>query len=159
MMMMMSMLLLVSPALADPAAVEDTHTASPARIEYLWIREAPPTAKVMAAYGTLCNDDKEVLILVAAESESFSAVEMHASRESDSTVTMERLNDVPIAPGACVMFEPGARHFMLMDPVRSLRSGDEVTLTLQFANGMEQDVAVPVRRADEMDTNPNHEHH
>lgn len=156
---MMSMLLLVSSALAVPATVEDARAASPVRIERLWAREAPPTAKVMAAYGKLCNDNKEALILTAAGSESFGAVEMHTSRESDSAVTMERLNDVPIAPGDCVTFEPGARHFMLTDPARPLRSGDEVTLTLQFANGMEQDVVVPVRRADEMDTNPNHEHH
>ena len=157
MMNMIWMLLLFSPAPADSAVVDGD---MPVRVEQVWIREAPPTAKVMAAYGTFCNDnDRDALVLTGATSESFRAVEMHVSRESGSQVSMQRLDEVSLAPGNCVTFEPGARHFMLFDPVRPFRSGDTIMLTLRFAGGAEQDIAVAVRRADETDSGPHHKHH
>lgn len=138
---------------------ETADITPPLRIENAWLREAPPVAKVQAAYARLCNDDKEALTLVHVASEDFDRVEMHASTETEGAVTMEQLDSVVVAPGDCVDFAPGGRHFMLFDARRALRAGDSVEFTITFASGAEMSLRLPVRRADEMIRTEHGQHH
>lgn len=131
----------------------------PLRVENAWVREAPPVADVLAAYATFCNDADAAVTLANASSEHFGAVQMHATVETDSAVTMKRLDSVVIGPHECVAFEPGGRHFMLLDPKRDFRAGDEIAFTLFLANGKEMEIVMPVRRAGEMlDKQQQHQH-
>lgn len=141
--------------LAQNAPVLETE--QPLRIENAWVREAPPGVDVLAAYAVFCNDADAAVTLANVTSEEFDAVQMHATVEADGGVTMTRLNSVVIEPTDCIAFEPGERHFMLMNPVRNFRAGDEIEFTLFLANGKEMEIVMPVRRADE--TTEHHEHH
>lgn len=122
----------------------------PLRIEKAWVREAPPGANVLAAYATFCNDADAAVTLSRVDSENFDTVEIHASVETESGVSMKRMNSVVIGPNECLAFEPGGRHFMLIGPKRDFRAGDDMEFTLFLANGKEIEIIVPVRRADEM---------
>jgi len=150
------LLLVVSPQVDGPPSDK---TTAPLRIENAWVREAPPTAKVMAAYGTFCNDNETAVKLTTVSSDDFDSVEMHVSVETGNAVSMERLKDVAIGPHDCVDFAPGGRHFMLFAPSRPLRSGDTVSLTLQLANGNAMKVTLPVRRPEETGQQHNHDGH
>jgi periplasmic copper chaperone A len=148
-MTMLAVLLLAVSPLNDNGPI-DVDTPAPLRAENMWVREAPPGANVMAAYGTFCNDGKEAVTLAAASSVDFDRIEMHMTIESESSITMERFANLVIGSRDCVSFTPGGRHFMLLDPARALHSGDTVMFTLVFANGAEMDIAFPVRHAEEI---------
>ena len=57
-----------------------------------------------------------------------------------------------------VMLKPGSYHLMLMQPKRQLNAGDEVELTLKFANEEELIIKVPVRKSSDKKPS-NHNHH
>ncbi|HEX7046862.1 MAG TPA: copper chaperone PCu(A)C [Gammaproteobacteria bacterium] len=139
-------------------AAPTVETEPPLRVENAWVREAPPGVDVLAAYAVFCNDADAAVTLTNVISENFDAVQMHATVEADGGVTMKHLNSVVVEPTECIAFEPGGRHFMLMDPVRNFRAGDEIAFTLFLANGKEMEIVMPVRRADEM-IEHHHEHH
>src|SRR5690606_21755646 len=105
-------------------------TEPPLRVENAWVREAPPVAGVLAAYARLCNDAEAAVTVSGAAGEHFGAVQMHMTVETDNAVTMKRLDSVAIGPGECLAFEPGGRHFMLLEPARRFHAGDEIALTL-----------------------------
>ncbi len=50
-----------------------------------------------------------------------------------------------LTAGETVTFEPGGYHIMLLDIAEPLESGDEIDLTLEFAEAGEQSITVEVR--------------
>lgn len=95
-----------------------------------WIREAPPGAVVMAAYARLRNTGTAALAVDKVRSPAFGAVELHRTVVENGVSRMLRGHDLRLAPGAGAVLEPGGWHLMLFRPVRPLKSGDQVTLTL-----------------------------
>ncbi len=60
-------------------------------------------------------------------------------------MTMQELtNGLPLAAGETVSFEPGSYHVMLLDLVEPLEVGDEVEVTLDFANADDVTLTVEV---------------
>lgn len=122
-----------------------THTPCGAlRFENVWIKEAPPNAKVMAAYLTIENVGKREVEFTGASSPDFAKVEMHATRTADGVMRMRKLESVVVPAGGGVDFEPGGQHLMLFAPVRKLRSGDKATLQLDCDQAVVS-VAAPVQ--------------
>ncbi|MCF6210073.1 MAG: copper chaperone PCu(A)C [Gammaproteobacteria bacterium] len=112
-----------------------------------WVREAPPTARVLAAYLQLHNHDDKTRTLVSVESPAFKRVELHRSEEKEGMATMTRVAKIMIAAHGKVIFEPGSLHIMLIDPVTPLKAGDKVSLTLRFNDGSSLDINADVRRS------------
>lgn len=50
-----------------------------------------------------------------------------------------------IASGQTQMLKPGGNHIMLIGLAQALEAGTEVTLTLEFSNGEQVEVTVPVK--------------
>lgn len=113
-----------------------------------WIKEAPPGAKVMAAYMTINNDSGREISLTGADSSKFGKIEFHITRVNDGIASMHRQDSINIAANSSFSFSPGGYHFMLFNPVSSLQSGDVIPLTLTFSDGRTLDVDTRVRRDD-----------
>jgi copper(I)-binding protein len=145
-------------ALPFAAAAGAAETENPLRVENLWIREAPPVARVLAAYGRFCNDGAETVSIASVSSTVFERIEMHETVETGGRVSMRRLESVTVGPEECLDFVPGGRHFMLFGPEHPLRAGSEVALTFVFATGQEQAVTVPVRRQQNDNSHGHHAH-
>jgi len=111
-----------------------------------WISEAPPGVGVAAAYLEIHNRGAAPATLTGAESVRFERVEMHESMIHDGMAAMHQLDGVEIPAGASVAFAPGGRHFMLFGKPPLPRAGEEVTLTLRFADGTAIELKAPVRR-------------
>lgn len=111
-----------------------------------WIREGPPTARVLAAYLTLKNAGRDKVHLTGAASDAFDRVEIHRTEIQAGMMHMMPQDKVPVAPGESVAFEPGGYHLMLTTPKRTLRAGDSITLRLVFDNGETVSVDAPVRK-------------
>ncbi len=111
-----------------------------------WVREAPPTAKVLAAYLQLHNHGDKTHTLVSVESPAFKHIELHRSEEKDGMATMVRVTKIMIPAHGKISFEPGSLHIMLIDPVAPLKAGNKVSLILYFAEGSSLAVSAEVRR-------------
>jgi copper(I)-binding protein len=111
-----------------------------------WIREAPPTATMLAAYMVIHNSGKQPLQLLAATSADFDSVEIHQTTMHQGMMQMKAVKGIPITPGAAAVLEPGGYHLMLIGPHRPVRSGDQFTLQLHFDQSEDLAVSAVVRK-------------
>ncbi len=100
-----------------------------------WVREAPPSARILAAYMTLKNTGDKSQVVTSASSPAFERAMMHKSEILEGMAQMVHIENLEIPPHGQVEFKPGGYHFMLMGRKQPLRAGDEVSLTLVFSNG------------------------
>ena len=111
-----------------------------------WIREAPPGARALGAYMTITNHSSNAATLESISSPDFPRIEIHRTKMHEGMAHMFKQSSLRIQPGNSVALEPGGYHLMLMQPVRSLRSGDSVKLQLHFDNGEIVDISAVVRK-------------
>ena len=120
---------------------------APIAIEDAWIREAPPNASAMAGYMRITNSSEKHIILHSANSPAFKAIEFHRSIEKDGVYRMVPQFHLHIAANSTFELKPGDYHLMLFNPVRPLKDGDEVTLSLTFSEQQIIETVVPVKKA------------
>lgn len=130
---------------AAPAVPVATPDGGPA-VTGAWVRQMPPTARMTAGYLTVLNPGPHAVVIVGASSPQFGSVEVHGTLMEDGVMRMRQQSEVPVPPGAVVMFEPGGLHLMLMEAVDGIPA-DEVQLTLELQGGERLDFVAPVRQA------------
>jgi hypothetical protein len=140
--------LFLFPAMALFMAV--THTVAFAdptlRADSAWVREAPPTAHMLAAYMTLVNDGDKPRALVDVSSPAFAHVMLHESVTVDGVARMLHRDEIVVPAHGSVTLEPGGLHLMMPAPDTRLVAGDSVEFTLTFADGVELRVRAEVRK-------------
>lgn len=119
----LALILLTPLAAADDIIVGDA-----------WVREAPPGARMMAAYLTISNPGDNDIRLVAVESPAFAGVMMHKSEVRDGMASMTHQDSIVIPAHGSVTLEPGATHLMMPAPDVRLNAGDKVRFLLHFAD-------------------------
>lgn len=112
-----------------------------------WIRQAPPTTDVQAAYLTLKNTGTNLISIVSISSPAFDAIEIHRTRTINGITRMEPVNNLTIAPGSEVRLEPGGMHLMLFKPKRALLEGEEIKLFFDTGDGDYHSITATVRRS------------
>ena len=115
-----------------------------------WILEAPPGMTIMAGYMTIRNDTGDTHYLTGISSAQFERVEMHRTIYENEQARMEKQNIMTVEAGETLKFEPGGSHLMLFNPVKSLKNGHEIDLTLILKNGSTLDITAQIRRHSEM---------
>ncbi len=111
-----------------------------------WVRAAPPTAKMLAAYMTIENSGDQTRVLKGVSSSRFMKVELHNTVMSEGMARMVRQEAVEISANSSVTFEPGGYHFMLMGKKGPVNIGDKVDFILTFHNGDKTPVEAEVRK-------------
>jgi copper(I)-binding protein len=66
------------------------------------------------------------------------------STNADGVSSMAPAGEIEIAPGESVSLEPGGLHAMLMRLQRPMAKGESFSLTLDFSDGGEIVVEVPI---------------
>lgn len=146
---------------AKAVAAENISTQA-ISINKVWIREAPPNSKILAAYLQIENNSAESIDLVAAESEAFERIEFHLSEMTNGVARMRTQDKISVTANSTFEFTPGGYHLMLINPTVPMREGMHATIKFVFANGDSQTVETPVIRADSTEAHQhhdNHEHH
>jgi len=115
-------------------------------IENAWVREAPPTARMLAAYMTLTNRGDQDRLLVEVQSPAFSHIMLHKSELVDGIARMIHLDEILIPAQGSVQLEPGGLHLMMPAPEPRLSAGDVVQLVLVFADGGRIEVQAEVQK-------------
>ena len=132
-------LFIISPAI---------HAADTLEAREAWVREAPPSVNVLAAYLQLVNHGGATRVLNRVTSPAFDQVEIHRTEEHGGMAHMIKIPEVTVPANGMLVFQKGGLHLMLIDPKSPLKSGDSVALTLHFTDGSTLEVTAPVRKAD-----------
>lgn len=140
---MVNILMGLATGLAAFAAVGEEGSI---RVQDPWVRAAPASAKMLAAYMTLHNGGTGTRVLRGASSTHFTKVEIHNTVMQDGMARMVQQEQIELPAGSSIAFAPGGYHFMLMGPKMSMGVGDQVELILVFANGDEVSVNAMVRK-------------
>jgi len=99
-----------------------------------------------AGYLTIENGLATADTLQGVTGEAMDRVEMHETYErEDGLRGMRPVEQLVVAPGARVRFEPGGLHLMLVNMDRALAVGDSVEVTLSFAKHGAHPLTLPVR--------------
>jgi copper(I)-binding protein len=120
-----------------------------------WIREAPPTSRVLAGYLTLVNTGDNTVTVTAISSPDFKNAEIHRTVIEEGIARMLPVKQLEVPAGGQLMLEPGGYHLMLFDPLRTLTAGETVTLIIHLDNGNQISAMAPVIRK----TGEDHSHH
>jgi periplasmic copper chaperone A len=116
------------------------------RVEDAWVREAPPTARMLAAYMTISNDGDREQTLVGVESPQFNHVMLHKSEVIDGVARMLHQDSIAVPAHGSVRLEPGGLHLMMPAPKAPLKAGDRVEFVLEFAGGQRARIEAEVRK-------------
>lgn len=141
------LLLLIGPSLATADAILEVNEP--------WIREAPPTASVMAGYMTMVNSGDTAVTVTSISSPDFENAEIHRTVVEAGVARMLPVRQLEIPANSRLKFEPGGLHLMLFDPQRPLLEGETVTLIIHGSHSGDVTVTAPVLRK----TGEDHSHH
>jgi copper(I)-binding protein len=100
---------------------------------------------VAAVYLTLQNPTKQPVTVVGIESSAAGHAMIHETRTEGGISRMRAHEQLVIAPGETVKFEPGGLHVMLHGLTQPLAVGQSVPLIVQLADGTKISVAAVVR--------------
>lgn len=100
---------------------------------------APASPDVAAAYFTITDAGDTADELTGVTSDAGQAM---AHRTTGGRMVMAER--VPVSAHGRLVFAPGGYHVMIEHPVRRLRPGDRVTLTLEFRRSAPITVRAPV---------------
>ena len=108
--------------------------------------EAPPVAKILAAYMTLSNPGNAEVVITSASSPDFDKVEIHSMEMKNGMMHMVEQKELRIGSKDELTLEPGELHMMLINKQRNLKDGDTIKITITFDNGQTQTFSLPVRK-------------
>ncbi|GAB3971519.1 copper chaperone PCu(A)C [Actinoallomurus acanthiterrae] len=100
----------------------------------------PASPDVAAAYFTVVNSGDSADELTGVTADVSAQAMMHQSAAG----TMRMIERIPVPAHGRLTFAPGGYHVMLEHPMRSLRAGDHVRLTLRFRRSAAMTVEAPV---------------
>lgn len=98
----------------------------------LWLRAAPHTARMLAAYVSIDNQTDQALTLVGAYAPDFGMTEIHKTIEVDGMLKMREQESIALPQQSQITMQPGGLHIMLMMPKTSFKEGDEARICLIY---------------------------
>ncbi len=109
------------------------YEAGSLHIEHPWARATPPRAGVAGAYMMIENNGREADRLLGGTTDAAREVQIHSMSMDGGVMKMRQLSDgLELPAGKAVTLAPGGYHLMLIDPVKPLKEGERVPMTLQF---------------------------
>jgi copper(I)-binding protein len=103
-------------------------------------------------YVTLDNRGASAAILVGAQSAAYASVMLHQSMtDQGGNSAMRMLDRVPIPAHGQLALTPGGYHLMLLQAAHPLKVGEQVDITLDFADGSHLRVPFLARPANASD--------
>lgn len=109
-----------------------------------YVRELPPGQSTSAAYMDVINTSDRPIAIVAAVSDASQTAEVHQHRHANGAMSMEHVRRLVVPARDHVLFAPAGYHLMLINLKRSLRAGDNVSVTLLDEEGKSYTARLPV---------------
>lgn len=124
---------------------DDEPMASAVTMTNQWASSAE--SGMTAVFGTLANAGHHEARIVSGSSPAAGHVEVHevVPDPAGGNTMRPRGGGIAIPPGGTSELIPGGDHLMLMDLKQPLKPGDDVTLTIVFADGSTLSVTAQIR--------------
>lgn len=122
-----------------------------------WVREAPPSVKILAGYLSLHNHTDKTHTILSITSPQFSRVEIHRTEIKNGMAHMSPVSKIMLSPNGKVVFEPGGLHIMLIKPKNKIKRGDMIQLTLHLSDKSTFDFTLPVKKGQGMEDHSSHD--
>jgi copper(I)-binding protein len=140
----------VRPSLAAAALLSLTFcsallAADDIKVSEAYARAVPPGSPNSAAFMQIHNADANDHALVSASSPAAKVVELHTHIHEDGMMKMRKIDSIDLPAGKATHLKPGGLHVMLIDLIKDLNDGDQLQLTLEFDNGSQQQLNLPVK--------------
>lgn len=98
---------------------------------------APPVGGYASvAYFNINNDSDDRVTVSRVSSPQFGTVELHETTIEGGVSRMRRIESIDIAAQSQLVFSPGGKHLMLMQPAADVIPGSTVTLEVQVDDGL-----------------------
>lgn len=107
----------------------------------------PPGITTTAAYLKLSNAGPQDMRLVAVMTPVAANAELHTHASEGGVMRMRRVAEIVVPAGGETTLAPGGLHVMLFGLKQTLTAGDQVALTLVFADGSRLAAEAMVRPA------------
>lgn len=117
-------------------------------VKGVWGRNSPAAAANGAFYMTIVNNTTEDEQLLSAAADVCSVVELHEMYAMDNGAMGMRPVEggaITIPAGQTVELKVGGLHVMCIDKTQALEAGQQIPLTLTFANAGEMMVNAEIR--------------
>ncbi|NOU51751.1 copper chaperone PCu(A)C [Pseudoalteromonas sp. JBTF-M23] len=128
-----TLILIPSLAFSEQPQAQEQH--SNLHLSHAKIRQFLPAAASTAAYFSLANHSDKQRVLKSALISKIGRVEMHEHVHQNGMMRMQQVNEIAIAAHSSIDFKPGGYHLMAFEPAEALKKGEQLSLTLHFANG------------------------
>lgn len=129
----------------DSQSEQNVLPGSGIEITDAWARPARENG-VTAVYFRASNGSEAADTLVALSSPVAGLAELHETYEREEGMMGMREAEDPVFPSmSTVVLQPGGKHIMLMQLNQPLSEGDEIDVTLEFAQAGEITLTVPVQ--------------
>lgn len=111
-----------------------------------YVRVSRPNAPTGAAFMMIKNDGTTDDRLIAVTSDVAKRVELHTHiDQGDGVLKMTQIEGgIELPAGEAHMLKRGGDHVMLMGLTKSLKKGDEITVTFTFENAGDMTITIPV---------------
>lgn len=130
---------------APPAPARSGGASCIPRVSGAWVRMAPASMPMGAAFATVDNRCGVRGELTGVESPDFGSVSIHETRIEGGVSRMRSVRRLAVPPRERIAFRPGGLHIMLSRPQRALGPGKVVRLVFRFGDGRTVRVDAPVR--------------
>lgn len=109
-----------------------------------YVRAVPPGQRNSASFMVLTNNSDQPLVLKGAASPVAKFVELHTHTMEGGMMRMRQVPQIDLPAGETVSLQPGGLHVMMIELQQELVPGAMVDITLQFGDGSEMLLQVPV---------------
>ena len=113
-------------------------------VQDAWTRQVPG-ADVAAVYLTLRNPTSKPITVVGIESSFAEHAMIHETKTEGGQSRMRPHEQLVVAPGATVKFEPGGLHVMLHGMKQTVAVGQSLELVVLLADGSKIPVSAVAR--------------
>lgn len=114
-------------------------------VEDAWSRASISVNRPSAAFMTVRNTGEDPVTLTSLETPLAMKSTIHETQiDANGVISMRLSGEILIAPGNSVTLKPGGLHVMLMNLQKPMKQGDAFSLTLNFRDGGQVTVDVPI---------------
>lgn len=110
------------------------------------MRAAPPGATTLAAYATVRNSCSRAFAITGVDATGFAMSMIHETVIRNGISTMRDAPSLSLPAHGQLIFAPGGRHLMLMNPDHAVRIGDKLRVELLLSDGRGIAADFPVRK-------------
>jgi len=110
-----------------------------------WARQSPMATDMGAVYLTINTNIDDELVGAMVDTSIAAMTQVHETVMGEGgSMKMQEVDKIEIVAGTPTELKPGGYHVMLMNLVKPLELGTEISVTLKFAKAGDLVVTVPV---------------